>query len=115
MTETHSEKCYITVCHCCGVMYESERKDRLTCSDACRVKAHRNGSLETLRGMAAKVDLNPALLLQCEAITRLGLGHLIDRGLMKVDGDARVAQAFNRYVLEAAKSINAMEGVNHAL
>jgi len=110
MRETYSEKCYIMVCDCCGLMFETQRKDQLTCSTACRVKAHRNGSLKALRKLAESFDLEPTQILQAAAIDKLGLGDLAMRGDLKLNGDPRVSKAFNKLVFEI---VDRMKGASH--
>lgn len=61
----------ITVCAGCGQLHEVRRADVLTCSARCRVKAHRNGSLKTLRALARSFDIKAATILQAEALRRL--------------------------------------------
>ena len=75
---THKTKCYIFVCCGCDLLATSIRSDALTCSTACRVRAHRNGSIKRLRELATMVGLVdddnrplPASLKQGEAIKRL--------------------------------------------
>lgn len=75
---THKVKCYIFVCCSCDLLATSTRSDALTCSTACRVRAHRNRSIKGLRELATMVGLvdddnrpMPALIKQGEAIKRL--------------------------------------------
>ena len=62
---------YVYVCIGCGCLDELDRSDRLTCSPACRVRAHRNGSLKELRAAAAEDDLRPAAFLHARAMKTL--------------------------------------------
>ena len=71
-------KCYIFVCCGCDDLSGSSRNDALTCSTACRVRAHRSGSIKILRKLAHDLGLCnddgkplPALIKQTEAIERL--------------------------------------------
>lgn len=59
------------VCAGCGLLALASRKDTLTCSTACRVRAHRNGSLEALRATAKGFDIHPAGILQARAAQAL--------------------------------------------
>jgi hypothetical protein len=65
---TDRPKCYVFVCVGCNLLAMSERSDTLTCSTKCRVRAHRNGSLERLRVLARAWDITPALIVQSQAI-----------------------------------------------
>lgn len=68
---TYSTKCYTYVCAGCGKLSQSNRRDQLTCSTACRVKAHRNGSIKALRDLAVSFDISPASIVQSKAIGAL--------------------------------------------
>jgi len=59
---TLSSKCYVTVCVGCGLLHDVSRRDQLTCSPACRVRAHRDGSLKRLRRVAAEFKTSPELM-----------------------------------------------------
>jgi hypothetical protein len=61
----------VFVCAGCGLLDISERRDSLTCSTKCRVRAHRNGSLETLRAIARGMHIHPAMIAQAKAIQTL--------------------------------------------
>jgi hypothetical protein len=61
----------IYVCAGCRCVAESERSDTLTCSAACRVRAHRNGSLKELHAIARSMDVRPGAILRAEAIQAL--------------------------------------------
>lgn len=106
MDVTLSSKRYIMACCCCDLMFEATRADQLTCSGACRVKAHRNGSLKTLRDLAESNDLKPGMLLQAMAAERLGFGDLVKNNRMKLDGDIRVGQAFDKRVMQFVERQN---------
>ena len=67
---------WVYVCAGCDLLAESSRSDTLTCSTACRVRAHRNGRLARMRASAVTRDdrtgkPNIALSLQAEALLRL--------------------------------------------
>lgn len=68
---TDRVKCYVSVCVGCDLLFQADRKDQLTCSPACRVRAHRNGSLKTLRTLALAWDIEPAGIQHAQAIRRL--------------------------------------------
>jgi hypothetical protein len=68
---TLTSKCYAYVCIGCGALDQSERSDKLTCSTACRVRAHRNGELRHLRELASSLKILPASILQARAIEQL--------------------------------------------
>ncbi len=75
---TLNNKCYIFVCCGCGLLDVSSRNDALTCSTACRVRAHRSGLIKSLRKLAHDMDLYNdddklfvAGIKQAEAIKRL--------------------------------------------
>ncbi len=75
---TLNHKRYIFVCCGCDLLAESSRSDALTCSGACRVRAHRSGIKKELRNLARMVGLvsdDGKLLVagikQAEAIKRL--------------------------------------------
>lgn len=104
MNETYSKKCYVMTCCGCNLMFESERKDQLTCSGSCRVKAHRNGSLKTLRKIAKSFDLEPSQILQAKAIDTLGFRDLVMSGDLKLDGDPRVSKAFAKLVFSIVEN-----------
>lgn len=90
---THKVKCYIFVCCGCDLLNVSSRNDALTCSTACRVRAHRNGYIKMLRKLAIDYELVddnnralPALIKQAEAIKRLrpDLSADIDAGTLTI-------------------------------
>lgn len=68
---TPKPKCYVYVCAGCDLFDVSERSDARTCSTKCRVRAHRNGSLQTLRALADRMDIPAALIQQAVAVQRL--------------------------------------------
>jgi hypothetical protein len=103
---TLTRKCYVYVCVGCGLLDETERSDQLTCSPACRVRAHRNGALKVLRTHAKSLDVDPALVLRCCAVQLLrpDLADDIRAGRLKVD-DAQpdVHRAFIARAFAAAR------------
>lgn len=72
---THKPKRYehVFVCVGCGCLASSPRSDALTCSPACRVAAHRNGSMQALRALAGNpgLDVHPAAIQRAAAVRLL--------------------------------------------
>ncbi len=94
---THKTKCYVFVCAGCHLLADSDRSDTLTCSPKCRVKAHRNGWLKTLRGIAAISHVHPSMILQAKAIRALrpDLQPQILAGTLTIeDAQPEIADAF---------------------
>jgi hypothetical protein len=60
---TYSSKRYISVCPGCDRLFDTERRDAMTCSPACRVRAHRSGELKRLRSIAKSLKVRPAGIL----------------------------------------------------
>jgi hypothetical protein len=83
MSVTHRPKCYVYVCVGCNLLDHSERSDQLTCSPACRVRAHRNGSLQTLHALAKTHEVTPASIQQAAAVQRLAT-HIGDQVMARV-------------------------------
>lgn len=109
---TDTRKCYIFACAACGMLQMSSRSDALTCSPACRVKAHRTGQIKLLKARAlagAIVDERtgkprPCLLLQAQALNRLlpDLANAVMRGDLTIDqAQPRMVKEFTRLVFEA--------------
>lgn len=68
---TYSRKRYIAVCAGCDLLFEAERRDQLTCSPACRVRAHRSGELKRRTAIAASLRIPVAMMGHAQALTRL--------------------------------------------
>jgi hypothetical protein len=68
---TLSSKRYILVCAGCDLLFDATRRDQITCSGACRVKAHRNGEIKRLKVIAKHYDIKVSHFLQARAIKRL--------------------------------------------
>jgi hypothetical protein len=68
---TYSTKRYIAACAGCDALFESQRKDQLTCSPGCRVKAHRSGALKELRSVASRLEIAPSIIKQAAALRLL--------------------------------------------
>lgn len=86
---THkSSKCYVYVCVGCDLLNMSERSDALTCSTKCRVRAHRNVSMQVLRALASRLDITPASIQQAAAVQRLrpDLADQVAAGKVTFDG-----------------------------
>jgi hypothetical protein len=99
---TYSTKCYTYVCAGCGGLAQTERKDTLTCSPACRVKAHRNGSLTRIRVLANRFNVLPSMMLQTKAqkILRPDLNERLLSGeidIYSVQGE--ISKAFTKLVI----------------
>ena len=62
---------YVFQCAGCGLLAQSDRRDVITCSPACRVKAHRSGSAARLRRIAEAYGIPPALIRQTAAVELL--------------------------------------------
>jgi len=102
---TLKPKRYVYVCLGCGLLDETERPDRLTCSPACRVRAHRNGRLKLLRAHAKDHDVELSLMMQCEAVIRLrpDLADEIRAGRLEIDAaQPDLHRAFIALVFEEA-------------
>jgi len=82
---------YVCCCANCDRLFESSRRDRVTCSGACRVSAHRNGLLKALRELANTLDLPLHELLQMQATSQLcpQLFEQIGEGTRELDDLAR--------------------------
>lgn len=62
---------YVFTCMGCNHLSASNRRDKLTCSPACRVRAHRNGNAEAIRSVAEHLRVAPAMILRCKAVDAL--------------------------------------------
>jgi hypothetical protein len=62
---------YVFQCVGCGLLDMADRRDVTTCSPACRVKAHRNGSSARLRRVARSFHIPPATIRQAAAVELL--------------------------------------------
>lgn len=96
---------YIFACIGCGRLHESNRKDRLTCSGQCRVRAHRNGSLKALRDLARRCDVKPGGILRAQALCDLrpDLAELVRTGERSLDTtDRDVRAAFFKRLMQVA-------------
>ena len=87
----------IYVCAGCGLLAESERSDVLTCSAACRVRAHRNGSLKALHALARSFEIRPGLISRAQAIQALRPdleGQLMSGRLTPDEAQAQIRPEF---------------------
>lgn len=70
---------WVFVCAGCGLLASSKRSDAMTCSTACRVRAHRSGRIKELHGICQMFALKdertgkpkPEGILHASAITEL--------------------------------------------
>ena len=77
----------VFVCLGCGLLEVSERSDAVTCSPACRVRAHRNGALKRARAEARAARVPLGLIQQTYALVAL-CPHLIpgiEAGRIEID------------------------------
>jgi hypothetical protein len=81
-------KLYVLCCGVCGELFDTVRKHTLTCSGACRVRAHRGDAhLAAVRAAAKTYDVHPSGILMAEAIGKL-CPHLEPRiadGSLKIE------------------------------
>lgn len=84
---THTPKRYVYTCAACGLLFETPRSDKLTCSPACRVTGHRSGEIKALRAMAKLYKVTPGQILESSAIDLLcpDLGAAIRAGTLSWD------------------------------
>ncbi len=61
----------VFICAGCGLLSSSQRNDAMTCSPACRVRAHRSGELKRLRALAEDMRIMPATILHARAVKEL--------------------------------------------
>jgi hypothetical protein len=106
MSNTSGEalQVHMYVCAGCGLLDLAERRDQLTCSTACRVRAHRNGALRRLRAEAERLDVRPAGILQAGAVDRLDptVADNVLRGeLTLAEAQRLVWPKFRRLFMEA--------------
>lgn len=110
-----SERTYIYVCAGCNLLDETFRRDTLFCSPACRVREHRNGSLDTLRAFAAANDIHVSEILRAKAIERLcpDLVPRIMSGEIRrtdsADVQRQVSREFTKLVMRLARERQAAE------
>jgi hypothetical protein len=85
---------YVYVCAGCGLLDVAERRDQLTCSGACRVRAHRSGDLRRLRADAKRMEVRPAGVLQAMAVDMLApeLASRIMGGELNLDEAQRLVR-----------------------
>jgi len=71
---TDSAKRYITCCAMCDALFDTPRRDSVTCSPACRTRGHRTGELKRLSALFAGMggsDITVAMVMQARARRRL--------------------------------------------
>lgn len=96
----------ISYCPCCETLYEATRRDQLTCSPACRVRAHRTGKLTELKRTADALRIHPALTLRSHAveILRPDLAQKIAAGEVEYDDILPdLEAAFSARVMKAVR------------
>jgi hypothetical protein len=87
----------------------SDRSDALTCSGACRVRAHRNGRLQQIRDIAARQNITAALILRAGAvkILRPDLADRVrDGGLDLDDVRGDIHAAFMEVLQRAIEAVS---------
>lgn len=101
---------YIIVCAGCQKLTQVTRADALTCSPACRVRAHRNGGAERVRAMAHSARVSPGLIVRCMAIKilRPDLVDLCRSGEIEADGAATQREMFKSFWALACKQADAL-------
>lgn len=102
MPVTLSSKRYIFICAGCGLLADTCRRDSITCSPACRVKAHRSGNAARLRELAAAFHIRPSIIQQCGALNELrpDLSEQVKAGKLTIDdAQAYVETAFDQRVM----------------
>jgi hypothetical protein len=102
---TLKPKCYVFVCAGCDGLSTSERSDALTCSGACRVRAHRNSQLKVTREQARSIRVPPALLQQCAAIERLRPDLAQEIAAGRLDAEDTRADVYRAYLENLEKLI----------
>jgi len=101
---------YIYKCLGCGLLDAVERRGVLTCSTACRVRAHRNGTAEALRKLARDFKIPPELILQCEAAVALSadIARRLHAGLVEMDDvQPEMCRLFNQLAMRMAREVEA--------
>ncbi|MBK6788739.1 MAG: hypothetical protein IPG77_14170 [Betaproteobacteria bacterium] len=101
---------YVFQCAGCGLLDMADRRDVMTCSSACRVKAHRSGSAARLRRIAETYGIPPALIRQTAAVELLrpDLAQQVKSGAMPLYAAMPAACAeLTRRALAQADGCNA--------
>jgi hypothetical protein len=107
-TETLSTKRYVIKCLECGVLDEVSRKNVLTCSPACRVRAHRNGTIKRYRAAAESMGFPVTLSPRINALIELrpDLAKRVQSGeLTEEDARPEIIKSFWQRVLEEVKGL----------
>lgn len=96
---TLKAKCYTFICLGCGLLAQSERSDAVTCSPACRVRAHRNGAAAENRLLAKKIDVPIGMMGQVKAVITLrpDLAERIRIGEIEVDDAETQREMFRSF------------------
>jgi hypothetical protein len=107
-TSRETLQVWIYVCAGCDLLDEAERRDQVTCSPACRVRAHRSGKLRRLRALAASLEITAASILQAAAVDRLDptVGARVLQGeVTLIEAQRLVRPAFIAMVDAAARRL----------
>ena len=94
-------KCYVYRCVACGGLDLADRADKLTCSTACRVKAHRSGETARIKGIAAlpAVRCEPGMIARACALAALWpeAEEQVRSGHRTIDSDDTQAEMRRRF------------------
>jgi len=105
---TLKPKCYTFVCLGCDLLAQSSRSDAVTCSPACRVRAHRSGAAAENKLLAKKIDVPIGMMGQVKAVIALrpDLAERIRGGEIEIDEAQRgMAQAFFAIACKQAEAL----------
>lgn len=100
---------YVYLCIGCKMLDEADRRDVITCSPACRVRAHRNGSSKRLRDLARSLEVEPGSVCQAAAIDALlpDLAKEVEFGALTIeDAQPAVLAAFHKLLFAAVEACN---------
>lgn len=102
---THEPKRYVFQCLGCGMLASSGRSDALTCSGACRVRAHRRGAYKAAAKGAVFIMAGGtperravALMQQGHALIQLCPEYMDDVMAGKIEFDEIQPEAYRRYI-----------------
>ena len=117
---TLKPKCYTFICLGCGLLAQSSRSDTVTCSPACRVRAHRTGPAAENRLLAQKIKVPIGMMGQVKAVIALrpDLAERIRCGEIEIDQTQReMAQAFWAIARKQAEALHDADagavGIDH--
>jgi hypothetical protein len=111
---------WVFTCAGCDLLASSERSDTLTCSPACRVRAHRNGSIKSLAAVCEWLPLRDrrtgkpdvARFLHTAAVIRLrpDLAQQISAGTLTLDqAMPETYRAFLDFMRKKIAALDALE------